>query len=1055
MALKNAKRDLTVETLLGQGKDDDHDDPLLLARVSGAEGISMPFAFELTMIGDKDTEIIPEQLIGRPAGFGIRKTAIVNGDQEDGHYMRFGVFETFERLASLRGRRIYRARLVPAFRMTAYEQRYRVFEDRTLLAILREVLEPFPLVDLRTNLLADLGDARIPYCVQYNETTFAFVHRLLDRFGVAYRFEHEDPSAAPKPGLRRERMVLSFRDHRPDHVDHTMAVIGGEGSDKADPGALNGKSAFGVRSFRRSFNIAAQNARVGDFNIIDPQRPPAGLAVVRKPYAFSANRIGVRAEAFPASGLDPADPDAAARLRMRQNETNAASASGRAYDTSFRAGRSFFTGEDRTGSDAAHQAFILRIVAIDAFDIVDDRSIGTRILDVIGGLVFGNNDGEDLLGTAAEQLRDRIKGEVDKGREIVNWLQAKQGASNPSGLPGFIADKIGRAGSGLFAGITAALPAIKEIGNIIDTLLQSGSGFACAFEAIPVSAPLDPDHWPTPAAARPVAHGPHFALVVGPKGVNTEAQDIWTDALGRVRIRFPWDQGPPGATPDTPAEDGLATDRVTTWVRVSEGWAGTRFGSQFLPRIGQEVVVSFIDGDPEKPLVTGRVYNAGSGRTHLPFPSTAGGAQALERTEDLRGTETSAATRSGIRTRSTPHAEGKPRFHTLRFEDKRGQEQLVLRAEHRLDTTSTGSRYDTTYGSRHTRVGGGKAGADGSSGGGDFVSIGGELDLTVGDSRYTEITTNDHLGVSGDQVTGVGGISALSAGAIAHSADVIALEAKRRIQLVVGGAVLVITPAGVFTNGAILDHQGVAAQEIALPDISLPLGAAEADPGDPADWLARQPKGGSGGGRRSYPLPRHKGMMVRQGGPDGQLIAGGETGGGGILIDAGDPPDAGFVDRTVSDLQDLRDDPETARSLEDAEHRKHPVVITDGDPTTLQQGPHSQPVDPRGATTKGKPTGRLDENGDPELGTGTGTPSIVDLGIDQGETEEEAAERRRQIAKTLDDAEDDDLGTGRGAAAPPAQRRDPALIPSPATPPPPPPPPRPAPQYPLPDPWLD
>ncbi|MBR0654537.1 type VI secretion system Vgr family protein [Plastoroseomonas arctica] len=1051
MALKNAKRDLTVETLLGQGKDDDHDDPLLLARVTGAEGISMPFAFELTMIGNEASVIEPEQLIGRPAGFGIRKTAIVNGEQEDGHYMRFGVFETFERLATLRGRRIFRGRFVPAFRMTAYEQRYRVFEDRTLLAILREVLEPFPLVDLRTNLLADLGDARIPFCVQYNETTFAFVHRLLDRFGIAYRFEHEDTSSAPKPGLRRERMVLSFRDHRPDHVDHTMPVLGGEGSDKAAPGALNGKSAFGVRSFRRAFNIAAQNARVGDFNIIDPQRPPGGLAVVRKAYAFSANRIGVRAEAFPASGLDPADPDNVARLRMRQNESNAASASGRAYDTSFRAGRIFFTDDDRTGSGAENQAFILRIVAIDAFDIVDDRSIGTRILDVIGGLIFGNNDGDDLLGTAAEQLRDRIKGEVDKGREIVNWLQAKQGTANPSGLPGFIADKIGRAGSGIFAGITAALPAVKEIGKIIDSLVNSGSGFACAFEAIPISAPLDPDHWPTPAAARPVAHGPHFALVVGPKGVRTDDQDIWTDALGRVRIRFPWDQGPPGATPDTPAEDGLATDRVTAWVRVSEGWAGTRFGSQFLPRIGQEVVVSFIDGDPEKPLVTGRVYNAGSGRTHLPFPSTAAAARALERTEDLRGTETSAATRSGIRTRSTPHGEGKPRFHLLRFEDKRGQEQLVLRAEHRLDTTSTGSRYDTTHGSRHTRIGGGKAGADGSSGGGDFISVGGEMDLTIGDARYTEVTTDDHLVINGNQVTGVGGGSALSATVIMQTADTISLEAKHRIQLVVGGAMLVITPAGVFTNGAILDHQGASAQDMALPEISLPLGAAGADPGDPADWLARQPKGGSGGGRRSYPLPTHKGMQVRAGGPSGTLIAGGESGGGGVLIDAGEPPDAAFVDRTVRDLQDLRDDPETADELEEAEHRKHPVVIADGDLTTVQQGPHSQPADPRGATTKGKPTGRLDENGDPELGTGTGTPTIVDLGVDQGENDEESTERRRNIAKTLEDAESDDTGTGPGAPAPPAERRDPDLIPTPALPPAP----RPVPQPYLPDPWVD
>jgi hypothetical protein len=515
-------------------------------------------------------------------------------------------------------------------------------------------------------------------------------------------------------------------------------------------------------------------------------------------------------------------------------------------------------------------------------------------------------------------------------------------------------------------------------------------------------------------------------------------------------VRFPWDQGPLGATPDTPAEDPLATDRVTAWLRVSEGWAGTHFGSQFLPRIGQEVLVGFIDGDPERPLVTGRVYNAASGRTHLPFAGNAA-TRPVERIEDLEGTQTGNLTRSGIRTRSTPQGDGEAGFHLLRFDDRRGQEQLVLRAEHRLDTTSTGSRHDTTRGSRHTRVGGGPAGADGTSGGGDFASIGGEMDLTVGDSRYTEIGVDDHLAVNGNHVTGVAGASVLSAAAMVYSADEISLEAKRRIQLVVGGAMVVITPAGVFTDGAILDHRGASAIDYGEGEISAPLGAAAADPGDPADWLARQPKGG-GGGRRKVSLPTHKGMMVRLG-PNGTYIAGGESGGGGIVIDPGTKPDAQFVDETVDDLQDLRDDPATADSLEEAEHRKHPVVISAEDPTTLQKGPHSQPADPRGATTKGRPTGRLDGNGDPEIGSGEGTPSIVEIGPDQSETEEDRAERRRRIAKVLDDARDDDTGTGPGAAAPPAQKRDPFF--DPTLEPPPPPKPRPAPSVPLPDPWVD
>src|SRR5262249_19346100 len=158
-------------------------------------------------------------------------------------------------------------------------------------------------------------------------------------------------------------------------------------------------------------------------------------------------------------------------------------------------------------------------VTIEAFDIVDDRSIGKKITDLFGSLVFSDSNPEDLIGTAAEQLRDQLKKDIGKGSEIAGWLQAKPGAGNPSGLPGFIADKLGRAGSGIFAGIVAAIPAVKGIAAIIDGMLTGGSGFACAFDAIPVSPPLAADHWPTPQSVRPVAHGPHFALVVGPKGV--------------------------------------------------------------------------------------------------------------------------------------------------------------------------------------------------------------------------------------------------------------------------------------------------------------------------------------------------------------------------------------------------------------------------------------------------------------------------------------------------------------------------------------------------------
>jgi uncharacterized protein involved in type VI secretion and phage assembly len=163
-ALKNAGRELIVDTALGDEPDRGKDDPLVLAHVSGAEGISMPYAFDLIMAGTKDAEIAAERLVGHRARFGVRKNRIVNTEREEGHVERFGVFESFERIGTVNGRRVFRARLVPAFRMPAFEQRYRVFEEKTLVDILDEVLGDFPLVDIRHNLVSEVKAQVVPYC---------------------------------------------------------------------------------------------------------------------------------------------------------------------------------------------------------------------------------------------------------------------------------------------------------------------------------------------------------------------------------------------------------------------------------------------------------------------------------------------------------------------------------------------------------------------------------------------------------------------------------------------------------------------------------------------------------------------------------------------------------------------------------------------------------------------------------------------------------------------------------------------------------------------------
>ena len=109
-----------------------------------------------------------------------------------------------------------------------------------------------------------------------------------------------------------------------------------------------------------------------------------------------------------------------------------------------------------------------------------------------------------------------------------------------------------------------------------------------SFEAIPYDVPFRPIR----VTEKPFVHGPQTAIVVGPPG-----EKIFTDKHGRVRVQFHWDRY------------GKRDDKSSCWIRVSQAWAGRGWGGVNLPHVGHEVVVSFLEGDPDRPLVTGRVYN--------------------------------------------------------------------------------------------------------------------------------------------------------------------------------------------------------------------------------------------------------------------------------------------------------------------------------------------------------------------------------------------------------------------------------------------------------------
>lgn len=160
----------------------------------------------------------------------------------------------------------------------------------------------------------------------------------------------------------------------------------------------------------------------------------------------------------------------------------------------------------------------------------------------------------------------------------------------------------------------------------------------CSFEAIKSSQVFRSERQ-TPL---PRIRGPQTAVVVGKKG-----EEIWTDKFGRVKVQFHWDR------------EGKFDENSSCWVRVAQTWAGKRWGTIHIPRIGQEVIVEFLEGDPDRPIITGRVYN---GDEMPPY--------------DLPKNQT----QSGIKTQSTTKGTNQ-NFNELRFEDKKGEEQIYFHAE--------------------------------------------------------------------------------------------------------------------------------------------------------------------------------------------------------------------------------------------------------------------------------------------------------------------------------------------------------------------------------------
>jgi type VI secretion system secreted protein VgrG len=255
------------------------------------------------------------------------------------------------------------------------------------------------------------------------------------------------------------------------------------------------------------------------------------------------------------------------------------------------------------------------------------------------------------------------------------------------------------------------------------------------FSAFPASSTF------RPPLRTPLAHvrGAQTAIVVGKSG-----EEIWTDEYGRIKVKFHWDQA------------SSHDETSSCWIRVAQSSAGQQWGSFFLPRIGQEVIVNFLDGNPDRPIVTGSVYNA---QQTVPY------------------TLPDEQTKSTIKSHTSKGGGG---FNELRFEDKKGSEEVFFQAQkdmnvnilndqsvtvannRKITVTSKDETHTVSQGNRTLEV----------TQGNETYTVGGKRDLTVtGDEthtdkgKYTHTVTGDYtLNISGNLKIQVDGTVSIQSG---------------------------------------------------------------------------------------------------------------------------------------------------------------------------------------------------------------------------------------------------------------------------------------------------
>ena len=316
----------------------------------------------------------------------------------------------------------------------------------------------------------------------------------------------------------------------------------------------------------------------------------------------------------------------------------------------------------------------------------------------------------------------------------------------------------------LLLSVTHAGKQPQSLEEAITSDVKSEDGFTQGYRNTFSAIPWDVFYRP-PLVTRKSVLVSQTARVTGPAG-----EEIFCDEYGRVKVEFHWDR----------AE--LGSDKSSCWLRVSSSWAGEGFGSVTIPRIGMEVVVTYLEGNPDNPLITGCVPNK---VTPVPYPLPAN------------------KTRTVLRSHSSPHSGG---YNELSIEDRAGQEKIYLRAQRDIeqvilndsDTKIGNDRSEQITRDSHSLISNDRfEQVDNNS---SSLIKGDELHTTQG-LRNTVIGGNELISITGNSSTTADGTLVIQAGTQAHvTAANVVINAGMSLTLQAGGQHIVITAGGIFSS---------------------------------------------------------------------------------------------------------------------------------------------------------------------------------------------------------------------------------------------------------------